>query len=135
MSEVNSSTVYFATVAKIIDGYSVVINKGRIDGVSKGDRYLIYGIGDEVADPENGESLGNLELVRGTGRVTHVQERIATIQSDQFEKPTITLRKNRRNDPSLTLLGGTNETVEEVANNPSRLEFADPAEGDRVRPI
>jgi len=135
MSEESTSVSYFATVAKVIDDFSVVINKGSADGVEKGQRFLVYEIGEEVADPDTGESLGRLELVRGTGAVTHVQERIATVESDRFEKPMKTVRKIRRNEPYPSLFGRASETVEEVDNNPERLEFAGPEKGDRVRPI
>lgn len=74
-------------VARVIDPYRIVINKGSGDGIEKGQRFLVYSVStDEIKDPETGESLGNLEIVKGTGVVTHVQEKIATIESDRKSK-------------------------------------------------
>ena len=79
-------------VIKIIDEFTVVINKGIEDSVKEGDVCLIYSIGDELFDPDTNESLGLLEIVKGQGKVIHVQEKLATIQSIEFKKTRI-LRK------------------------------------------
>ena len=72
-------------VAKIIDEYKVVINAGSRQDVCEGQKYLIYAIdNNEIFDPDTGRSLGYLEIVKGTGIVTHVQEKIATLESDTF---------------------------------------------------
>lgn len=68
-------------VANIIDDYRVVINKGSNDGVRVGQRFLILTIGEEIKDPDTKESLGKIEVIKGKGEVTHVQERMATLQT------------------------------------------------------
>src|SRR5437762_2733110 len=69
-------------VAYVADDTRVVLNRGRLDGVKIGQRFLVFGIGREIEDPRTKEKLGRLESVRGTGRVVHVQDHLATIDSD-----------------------------------------------------
>ncbi len=59
----------------------VVINRGSADGVNVGDRFLVFGVGPMINDPDTGEHLGQLELVRGRGEAVHVQEHLTTIRS------------------------------------------------------
>ena len=65
--------------------YSVVIDKGKQDGVEIGDSVLIYSLGDEMFDLDTRESLGFVERVKGRGYATHVQDRITTITSNNRE--------------------------------------------------
>lgn len=62
------------------------MNKGEKDGVGLGESFLIYGIGSEVQDPVTGKNLGAVELVRGHGKVIHLQESISVLRSSE-EKP------------------------------------------------
>jgi hypothetical protein len=73
-----------ATVAKVIDEYQLVINRGENSGIKEGQRMLVYNTSDEeIKDPHTGESLGYLELVRGTGTIIFVQDKIAILKSDK----------------------------------------------------
>jgi len=73
-----------ATVIKVIDDYTVVINRGANDGIKEGQKFLIYALDpSELIDPETEEDLGPLELVKGRGSVEHVQEKTAIIKSSQ----------------------------------------------------
>jgi hypothetical protein len=84
MSDVKAET-RLAKVVHIADpGFApgpleIVINRGLRQGVKPGDRFLVFGIGPHITDPDTGEDLGQLELVRGRGEVVHVQEHLATI--------------------------------------------------------
>ena len=66
----------------------VVINRGRDHGVAIGQEFLIYVLGNEVLDPDTGESLGLLEIVHGRGRVQHVQPKMATLVSSETRTET-----------------------------------------------
>jgi hypothetical protein len=77
---------YFAKVVKVIDKFTVVINAGMDRGVQQGKTFLIVGIGETIIDPDSNEELGALEIVRGKARVIHVQHRMATLTSAEFEK-------------------------------------------------
>lgn len=73
-------------VVSVINPYKVAINAGEKDGISIGDTILFYYVGDEITDPETSENLGALEIVRGKGRVTHVQDRLSTVESIRLER-------------------------------------------------
>ncbi len=97
-------------VVEVIDPYRCAINKGSEDGVQIGQRLLVYGLGKEIFDPISGDSLGVLEVVRGRGKVTHVQPRLATIETyEREEKSGRIIRKN----PFGSIWS---DTVEEVGN-------------------
>src|SRR3546814_411473 len=72
-----------AKIAGLIDQYRIVINRGRDSGVKLGQRFQIYQIGDEIEDPDTGESLGRLEVIKGIGEVIHVQPKMATLQTTE----------------------------------------------------
>lgn len=118
-----------ALVVKVIDEYKVVINRGSNDNIKVGQRFLIYRLEEEIFDPVSNESLGFLEIVKGTGRVIHVQEKIATIESDKFDREKKIVKK--RNHPGL-LLGGVE--VEEITPR-ELLPFEDPEIGDKAKPV
>ena len=66
--------------------YQVVINAGRNENIKKDDKFVIYDLGKEIFDPMTGDSLGKLELVKGIGKVVHLQEKIAIIESIKYRK-------------------------------------------------
>lgn len=119
--------VFPATVVRVINNNTrIVINKGEIHGVRKGQKVLVYSLGGEVKDPNNGESLGYLEIVKGTGEVIHVQEKMSTIQSDQKKSGSKILKRT-----SIYGLGG--EEIVEPQND--LVPFEEPEVGDMVKPI
>lgn len=124
-----SSKVFPARVVEVVDRFKVVINRGGSD-IRKGQRFLIYGLGKELFDPETNESLGHLELVRGTGTVTHVQERVATITSDRRTAPQ--RRVIRPSGAYAVLSGRGEETIEEAGAD---LPFEEPERGDFAKPV
>jgi hypothetical protein len=73
-------------VVKILNRYEVVINLGAEDGVKESDEFVVFAQGEEVMDPDTGESLGILEIVRGEALVKHVQPKITTLRSKQGEE-------------------------------------------------
>ena len=114
-----------ARVAAIIDPYQVAINRGAANGLKVGQRFLVYTLGDEIIDPENGLSLGKLEIVRGSGKVVHLQEKIATLKSDQVKQ-----RRLKTRNPALGYLFG--DTDEVILDD---LPFDEPSVGDLAKPI
>lgn len=77
---------YFGKVVAANDKFTIVMNKGSEHGVETGDRFLVIGLGQSIIDPDTQEELGRLEIVRGKVDVTHVQAKIATARSCEFEK-------------------------------------------------
>ena len=124
-----------AKVIYVADGYSVAINKGSDQGVKKGDTYLIYTLGPELIDPDTHESLGLLEVVRGRASVQHVQEKISTLQTIDYEE-TPGRRKIIKRDAGSPLLALTMGNVqrEEIEEGPERHKRALNAEkGDLAK--
>lgn len=118
-----------AFVASIINEYRVVINRGIEHDIKEGQRFLIYSLSDEeIFDPISHESLGYLEIVKGTGKVIHTQERMSIIESDKIE---LEQRKMSRKNSFYSSLG---DVLEEIAS-PKRIPFDSVQVGDRVKPI
>ena len=119
-------------VAEVLDPFTVVVNKGSEHGLRVGQRVLIYAIGHEVRDPDTGESLGALELIKGTGKISHLQPRMAQVSSDMKTAPGRTIRRQASGLAalSLDLYGPVEETLP-----PKPVAFEDAATGDLVRII
>jgi hypothetical protein len=144
MSEAEVQT-RLAKVVHVIDpdmNYApveVVINHGAQHGVKIGDRYLVFGEGPAIRDPDTGEDLGQLELVRGRGQVVHVQEHLATIRSIERsrERPA---RRIVRETPESVLnarLGmiRTGQIIEEELAPEVTVPFDHVRLGDQAKPI
>jgi hypothetical protein len=107
-------------VVRVIDEFSVVLNIGSDEGITEGDKFLVYYIApDEILDPVTGESLGNLEIVRGSGSVIHVQDKMCTIKSNRTETGGRIIRKSGFGGIG-SLMGGT---VEYPAKQPIPFEY------------
>lgn len=120
---------YPATVAKVTDSHTLVINRGSDHGIKKGDHFLVYYVDpEELIDPESGESLGNLEIVRGTGTAIHVQPKLTTLKSNRVVSKG---RVIRRQSGVLAAFGS------EVVEEPEReaMPFERPEVGDKVKPV
>jgi hypothetical protein len=129
-----------ATVVHVSDDdHQVTINRGANHGVKLDQRYLVYALSrDEINDPETGESLGHLEIVRGTGVVIHVQEKMATLQSDRSDKAGSRriVRKPSSAYRSLFAITGALTEEEEYQNLPPRqLAFESPQVGDKAKRV
>lgn len=118
-----------ALVAKVIDDFNLIINRGSDHSISKGARFLVYYIDtEELIDPETKESLGHLEIIRGTGIATHVQEKMTTIKSNSYTSRGRTIR---RQSGAFAAISG--EIIEEPEKE--LLPFDEPRIGDKVKPI
>jgi len=75
-------------VARIISPTEVVLAAGSDDDVTPGMEFVIYELSDTVYDPENGEDLGRIELVKGRVIAEHVQDKftIARTPARQVER-------------------------------------------------
>jgi hypothetical protein len=119
-------------VAYVADDSRVVLNRGRLDGVKVGQRFLIFGIGREIEDPRTKQKLGRLESVRGTGRVVHLQDRLATIDSDMSVPGKRVVKKPT---PFGLASAWPSQYVEEEQEPPIPIGFSDPAVGDYAKPV
>lgn len=125
-------------VAKVRNEYSLVLNKGSKDGIKSGQRFLIYSLGEEIIDPDTQKSLGQLEIVKGTGKVTHLQPTMATIQSDMKTPLSKSIRRIKKKDPfgigGIASMFGTNEVIEETLPTET-VPFENPELNDIAKPI
>ena len=125
-----------AKIAKILDDLRFVINQGSDHDIRRGGRFVVFFLGDKIVDPDSGEDLGVLEMVRGRARVVHVQERISTLESIEEETTPGKVRKIRR-EPQRGLLALTSgPSVEEIEEGSETRPIGLNAKiGDFVRPI
>lgn len=75
-------------VAKILDKYNLVLNKGKNADIKLGQEYLLYEQTEEIRDPETGELLECLFVPKGKGVITRVQEKISILRSNEWERPS-----------------------------------------------
>lgn len=137
MSDESTPHLRDILVAKVLNERTVVLNRGQAHGVKMGQRFVIYEVSEEeISDPATGDSLGHLEIVKGTGRVSHVQERLSTLASDSEAPGDRIIR--RRSRSSFDVIGGWPSMYpEEEIVTPSKrvLPFRDAKIGDHARPI
>ncbi len=75
-------------VAKILGKGEVVLNRGRSHGVRPGMLFEIFAPeGEEVWDPDTGETLGTVEDVKARAEVTEVKEKLAIARISDAESP------------------------------------------------
>jgi hypothetical protein len=75
-------------VAKILGKGEVVLNRGREHGVRQGMIFEIFAPeGEEVWDPDTGETLGTVEDVKAKAEVTEVKERLAVARIFDADSP------------------------------------------------
>lgn len=110
------SDIIVGKVVKVLDDYHIVINRGSADNVAKNSRFLIYRLGDELQDPETGESLGKLEIVCGEGVVDHIQERMTTLKTGRREASGSKKIIKKRNPVDGFMRMFAPEEIEEILN-------------------
>ena len=71
-------------IARILSDKEVVLNVGEESGVKAGMKFVIY----EERDPETGEDLGALEIVKGRIVVNHVMPKISNAESETYTVST-----------------------------------------------
>ena len=116
-------------VVKIISPYQVIINAGSDLKISNGQRFLIYTLGEMIVDPDTGEELETVEIVRGTGKAIHVQSKICTLESDMTQSTPVTTKRRTGMGSMAWALGDYEETElkkEEIPFNEAQV-------GDLVR--
>ncbi len=75
-------------VAKILGQGEIVINRGRSQGVRQGMLFEVFAPeGEEVWDPDTGETLGTVEDVKAKAEVTEVKDRLAVARLLNADAP------------------------------------------------
>jgi len=71
-------------VAKVLGSNEIVLNRGRNDGVRTGMVFEVFAPeGEEVWDPDTGETLGTVEDIKAQAEVTEVKERLSVARLQQ----------------------------------------------------
>ena len=67
-------------IVKILDGTPTrwVVNLGA-EHLSVGDELVVFELGEEIIDPTDGSSLGELELVKCRAVADHVQDKLSIV--------------------------------------------------------
>ena len=91
-------------VARILSPTQVILAAGSEHGVEEGMEFVIYDLGPPVFDPQTGESLGELELVKGRVRATHIQDKM-TVATTLAREVTVS--------GMLELMGSRTQTIYE----------------------
>lgn len=73
-------------IAKIIDEYQVVVNAGSNDLIHDDDCLEVYQPGQEVTDPDTGESLGTMDFVKAKLRVVNVFPKMCVCENRETEQ-------------------------------------------------
>jgi len=136
-SKIPDAYANLARVAFVMNGnYQVAINRGSANNIRQGQRFIIFGLGDEIQDPATNQSLGPLEIVRGTGKVIHVQDNIATIETDVTAPGKRVTREFdvRTRGLSAFLIDPYAKTETEITP-PISVPFMEAEIGDFARPI
>lgn len=76
-------------IVKIISEYKVVVNAGSNSYINEGDTLEVYQPGQEVTDPDTGESLGTLDFVKAKLRVVDVFPKMCVCENRDSEKKSI----------------------------------------------
>ena len=75
-------------VAKILGKGEIVVNRGHSHGVRQGMLFEIFAPeGEEVWDPDTGETLGTVEDVKAKAEVTEVKEKLAVARIFDADSP------------------------------------------------
>jgi hypothetical protein len=86
----------YGKVVKIFDETALLVNLGSNDGLKRGDLLAVVEKGDEVTDPETGESLGVLELVKAELIASDVQERMSILRTVPARETAVNLPLSAR---------------------------------------
>lgn len=131
-------------VVRIIDPYTIISNLGSDNSnIRLGQKFKIIKLGDPVIDPDTNEELGQLEIPCGTVEITHIQQKMSTMESCEYHKSPdrkeikITHPNAAGNASSfLTMFRNIGETIETIVPGAeSKKSLGDVSVGDIIIPI
>jgi len=120
-------------VIKVIDENNIAINVGLNDDIKNEFEFLVYELGEELFEPDTNESLGHLEIVKGSAVPVHIQDKITIIKSNQYLYKESNRKIIKRSGGLAFAFAGTEEIIE-----PHKKElkpFDNPKVGDLVKII
>ncbi|MBN1885554.1 MAG: hypothetical protein JW876_08535 [Candidatus Krumholzibacteriota bacterium] len=73
------SMALYGKILRIFDETTLLAGIGERDGLKRGDRVAVVERGEEIVEPETGESLGMLETIKVELVAVDVQERMSVL--------------------------------------------------------
>ena len=123
-------------VVRKIDGFSFVVNRGSEHEFQLGQSFLVFTLGKDITDPDTGENLGTLEVVRGRARAVHVQEKISTLKSSEKETTPGIIEENPAGGGMGVFPFSSVPSVEEIEEGRKTQDMPiDVQVGEMIRPI
>lgn len=104
-------------VIKILDEYTIVINGGNKDYLSRNTELEVFLIGEKILDPETNEDLGTLDFIKARVVITDIFPKMAICKNVDFEDSLVALAsslstKNRKRlNVEPTEITGRNEST------------------------
>ncbi len=74
-------------VARVVSPTELVLAAGADDGVEEGMEFVVYALSDAVTDPDTGEDLGRIEIVKARVIAAHVQEKLTVARTKSRTVP------------------------------------------------
>lgn len=72
-------------VVRILSEEKVVLDVGHEDGVKEDMEFVIFSESDHVYDPETGDDLGVIEIVKGRVKVHHVMDKMSLARTLTYQ--------------------------------------------------
>lgn len=73
--------IYPIRVVKVMGSSMAILNRGE-GSIKKGEKYAVFMMGEDLMDPQSGESLGPLEVDAGIGTIVDVKPKFSTLKMD-----------------------------------------------------
>jgi hypothetical protein len=132
--------VIYATVAKVIDSTAIIIAAGADNGVREGMEFVIYDLSETIRDPESGEDLGRLELVKGRVFAEHVQDKMTVARTrptqTSYSSRVMSIEDFHRAAIAAALSAPTREQLKIAGSSPTSPETDRTVRvGDNVRSV
>ena len=118
-------------------GNLITINRGSLHNVKVGDNYKVFGVGEELIDPDTGEKLGSEQIPIGSIEVTGVEQkysRAKAIENFGIEKGAICRKHAGVTKASPGLRGNIGDTGTSGSSG-TATKGANPPSIDKLRVI
>lgn len=124
----------YGKVLRIFDETSLLVNIGKKDGLKRGDRLAVIEKGEEVKDPDSGESLGALEYIKAELVAADVQERLSILRTESPLTDSMDIPLSARMVRDSIKSDGTQDKMHIVRGEISGVPALSPVKkGDPVR--
>lgn len=75
--------IIYAKIVQIISNTQVIIDKGEVNGIKIGMKFVIYDEGEEILDPVTKVSLGKFEIQKGNVIVKQTMPGMSLLETEE----------------------------------------------------